>query len=191
MMLRVLTVSGMLLAQAEPAPPVKECVPPCSPGYLCLDGTCVEACNPKCQPSERCTAERICVEKQTQTEQAVQTRAAGEGTVCTYRPRNPFGSALVFHLAVDDLRVALIHNNEYACRTVPSGTHRLTLSTPVAGMTWRSPSVTVEVKLSDGETVHFESAIGGGMAAPVMKLTPIDVGQATTFQSKQAQTDAR
>jgi len=31
-----------------------ECVPPCSPGYVCDDGTCIEPCNPACGPGYFC-----------------------------------------------------------------------------------------------------------------------------------------
>jgi hypothetical protein len=36
------------------------CEPDCSPGYTCLRGTCVSACNPLCGGGERCGADRIC-----------------------------------------------------------------------------------------------------------------------------------
>ncbi len=36
------------------------CEPDCSPGYTCLRGKCVSACNPLCQAGERCGADRIC-----------------------------------------------------------------------------------------------------------------------------------
>ncbi len=36
------------------------CEPDCSPGYTCLRGACVSACNPLCAAGERCGADRIC-----------------------------------------------------------------------------------------------------------------------------------
>jgi hypothetical protein len=36
------------------------CEPDCSPGYTCLRGKCVSACNPLCAAGERCGADRIC-----------------------------------------------------------------------------------------------------------------------------------
>lgn len=45
---------------APPAPVAPVCEPDCSPGYVCLRGTCVSACNPPCAESERCGADRIC-----------------------------------------------------------------------------------------------------------------------------------
>lgn len=36
------------------------CEPECSPGYTCLRGKCVSACNPLCEAGERCGADRIC-----------------------------------------------------------------------------------------------------------------------------------
>jgi hypothetical protein len=49
-------------APAPPAPPAKPaaCEPECSPGYTCLRGTCVSACNPACAAGERCGVDRIC-----------------------------------------------------------------------------------------------------------------------------------
>jgi hypothetical protein len=45
---------------APPAPPAGVCEPDCSPGYTCLRGTCVSACNPLCGENERCGADRLC-----------------------------------------------------------------------------------------------------------------------------------
>jgi hypothetical protein len=44
---------------AAPTPP-RLCEPDCSPGYTCVRGTCVSACNPACTSGERCGADRIC-----------------------------------------------------------------------------------------------------------------------------------
>jgi len=41
------------------APP-RVCEPDCSPGYTCLRGSCVSACNPLCSAGERCGQDRIC-----------------------------------------------------------------------------------------------------------------------------------
>jgi hypothetical protein len=43
-----------------PAAPALVCEPDCSPGYVCLRGTCVSACNPLCAENERCGADRSC-----------------------------------------------------------------------------------------------------------------------------------
>jgi hypothetical protein len=40
--------------------PSLACVPDCSPGYLCIDGKCISACNPLCESGWRCGADRIC-----------------------------------------------------------------------------------------------------------------------------------
>jgi hypothetical protein len=54
---------------AAPAPVATEppkpaaapvCEPDCSPGFTCLRGVCVSACNPLCAKGERCGADRIC-----------------------------------------------------------------------------------------------------------------------------------
>jgi hypothetical protein len=48
--------------EPPPAPPAPAgvCEPDCSPGYTCLRGKCVSACNPTCGDNERCGADRIC-----------------------------------------------------------------------------------------------------------------------------------
>lgn len=43
---------------APPSTPV--CEPECSPGYTCLRGVCVSACNPPCPFGQRCGADRVC-----------------------------------------------------------------------------------------------------------------------------------
>jgi hypothetical protein len=45
---------------ATTAPPPKACEPECSPGFTCLRGTCVSACNPACDSSQRCGMDRLC-----------------------------------------------------------------------------------------------------------------------------------
>jgi hypothetical protein len=46
------------MAPASPASPA--CKPDCSPGYACVDGSCVSACNPPCAAGKTCGADRIC-----------------------------------------------------------------------------------------------------------------------------------
>jgi hypothetical protein len=46
--------------RVTPASTAVVCAPDCSPGYTCLNGQCVEACNPKCVSPERCGADRSC-----------------------------------------------------------------------------------------------------------------------------------
>jgi hypothetical protein len=38
------------------------CVPSCSPGYVCLEGACIQDCNPPCADGQRCSADRVCVD---------------------------------------------------------------------------------------------------------------------------------
>ena len=52
--------AGAPVAPAAPAPSALICEPDCSPGYTCLRGKCVSACNPLCGAGERCGADRIC-----------------------------------------------------------------------------------------------------------------------------------
>lgn len=59
---------------AEAAPP-PECIPDCSPGYTCVNGECISACNPPCGPGQVCSAERICTSPpQTQHQPVQQAR---------------------------------------------------------------------------------------------------------------------
>jgi hypothetical protein len=58
-------VSSPTRATAEVTPAAKptarlSCEPDCSPGYTCIRGTCVSACNPVCGGGERCGTDRIC-----------------------------------------------------------------------------------------------------------------------------------
>jgi hypothetical protein len=45
---------------ATPASASRVCEPECSPGYVCVRGSCVSACNPLCAAGERCGVDRIC-----------------------------------------------------------------------------------------------------------------------------------
>jgi hypothetical protein len=48
-------------AAVAPAPKTEAaCEPACSPGYTCLRGTCVSACNPACPSDQRCGPDRTC-----------------------------------------------------------------------------------------------------------------------------------
>ncbi len=190
-----LACSGALFAQESATTAPKECVPPCSPGYLCLEGICIEACNPRCQPSERCTAERICVDRQVQSPQSPPAQAVGQpvpakppakGTICAFRSKKLYAGALEFQVAVDDFRIAVLGRGEYACSTATAGIHRVTLSTPVAGYTHTAPAVSVQVDVAEDEATYLETSIGGGMLAPVMYLTPLSVGQAEGFMKSLA-----
>lgn len=190
-----LAFSGPLFAQVAATTAPKECVPPCSPGYLCLEGICIEACNPRCQPSERCTAERICVDRQIQSTQAPAAQSAGQpvpakppakGTICAFRSKKLYAGALEFQVAVDDFRIAVLGRGEYACSTATAGIHRVTLSTPVAGYTHTAPAVSVQVDVAEDEATYLETSIGGGMLAPVMYLTPLSIGQAEGFMKSLA-----
>jgi len=51
---------------AAPAPETaavaggRACIPICSPGFDCRDGTCVPLCNPACESGETCGRDRLC-----------------------------------------------------------------------------------------------------------------------------------
>jgi hypothetical protein len=50
----------MASAQAPAAAPMVQCEPSCSPGYLCIRGSCVSACNPPCSSDQHCGEDRTC-----------------------------------------------------------------------------------------------------------------------------------
>ena len=43
--------------------PGQECVPSCRSGYMCIDGACVEKCNPPCADNEFCNRAGECMPK--------------------------------------------------------------------------------------------------------------------------------
>ena len=52
--------SSPAAAASAAVSPAALCEPECSPGYTCLRGACVSACNPRCGAGERCGGDRIC-----------------------------------------------------------------------------------------------------------------------------------
>ncbi len=46
---------------AGPDAALETCRPACRDGFLCLEGRCIEACNPPCASGERCTGDGRCV----------------------------------------------------------------------------------------------------------------------------------
>lgn len=38
-----------------------DCLPPCRPDFVCLNGRCVSRCNPPCPSGQECTPEGVCV----------------------------------------------------------------------------------------------------------------------------------
>lgn len=53
-------VAAPATAAAPPQAAAGACAPECSPGFTCLGGTCVSACNPPCEKGQRCEADRAC-----------------------------------------------------------------------------------------------------------------------------------
>jgi hypothetical protein len=56
----VLRAPAPATTTTPPPPKPVVCVPDCSPGYVCIEGKCISACNPLCEPGQRCGADRIC-----------------------------------------------------------------------------------------------------------------------------------
>ncbi len=59
---QIASVAPQNAAQASDAIvlPKAICEPDCSPGFTCLHGACVTACNPGCASGEQCGADRAC-----------------------------------------------------------------------------------------------------------------------------------
>jgi hypothetical protein len=53
----------------------QECFPACREAYICIEGQCVSACNPPCDPGEKCTAEGACVATEPPPAQAAPPQA--------------------------------------------------------------------------------------------------------------------
>lgn len=51
-----LFVGGRLFKCPAPSP----CVPDCSPGFVCVNASCLSACNPPCTATQQCGGDRIC-----------------------------------------------------------------------------------------------------------------------------------
>lgn len=55
---------AVLMSTAMIGPEVgyaQSCVPACRVGFVCVNATCVSACNPACPPGQMCTADAQCV----------------------------------------------------------------------------------------------------------------------------------
>lgn len=66
------------LAPENVAPaPAAVCVPDCRPGFTCIDGQCVSACNPPCGTGTHCDASAMCVADAAPVEEARTERAGG------------------------------------------------------------------------------------------------------------------
>ena len=63
---QIASVGPQNVAQASDAVvlPKAICEPDCSPGFTCLHGACVTACNPGCASGEQCGGDRTCHAKQ-------------------------------------------------------------------------------------------------------------------------------
>jgi hypothetical protein len=105
-------------------PPAPSCFPDCSPGYLCHDGTCIQACNPACPDHERCTEGRICVPKAVRP---VETPAAATGELCLLRGSKFRASLAVLPIELDGFQFGLLANGRVLCEPVAVGAHRVTL----------------------------------------------------------------
>lgn len=53
-------VGGIVGGEAPPPAAGPACVPDCSPGYTCVGGKCISACNPPCAAKQHCGEDRLC-----------------------------------------------------------------------------------------------------------------------------------
>lgn len=62
-LIKLATVSAVLMLGSLTTTSARaaDCVPSCRDGFLCHQGTCIEACNPPCGEGELCTGEGQCV----------------------------------------------------------------------------------------------------------------------------------
>jgi len=76
----------LLLGCSTAASPT--CTPPCSPGYVCVSGECVEACNPLCGEGQHCGPDATCIDDplDTSTDTIEDTDA---GDTATEIPEDP------------------------------------------------------------------------------------------------------
>jgi hypothetical protein len=57
---RCAAIPAVVRVAPAPIPAIPTCEPECSPGFTCVRGTCVSACNPPCSSDQRCLADRLC-----------------------------------------------------------------------------------------------------------------------------------
>jgi hypothetical protein len=110
------------------------CFPDCSPGYLCHEAECIQACNPACPANERCSAERVCVSRATRAQPAsAPASSGGVGAVCVIRAEGPLA---LWTLDIDGSRIGMLGSNRHRCTTVSAGPHRVTVTLPTGGTGW-------------------------------------------------------
>jgi hypothetical protein len=131
----VLTIALLISASAFGADGPDDaatCFPDCSPGYLCHEGTCIEACNPPCAGGFRCTAERQCEYLQTTAPVpvaalpvATPAPAAVAAQMCVQRKFNYIGSAFSWAVMLDGETLGEVGAGRNRCYSVTTGSHQL------------------------------------------------------------------
>jgi hypothetical protein len=93
-MLRFAAVLGLCVCGIAWAVPAlaQECVPRCRSAYVCIRGQCVSACNPPCEPGEKCTGEGACV-PEGQVRPAQPAAPPPAPAPAPYQPPPPAGTA--------------------------------------------------------------------------------------------------
>ncbi len=172
-----------------------DCFPPCSPGYFCHEGACLEACNPPCGEGHRCTEDRICVSEGTP---AATAEPAGQGKICLYRERKLGTPMAAWAVNIEGRRQGTIAGGEYLCFTAEAGSHQLAVvSTAATGwgtvpggdgfglatFTVRDPLQTQRtVSVSDGGTQHYRVEMITELTRTTIQLRGISGSDATRLK---------
>jgi hypothetical protein len=180
------------------AAPTDDCFPPCSPGYLCHEQLCIQACNPPCGTDDRCTEDRTCVPK---SAPLAVVDADGEGTICVFRLHKLLGSQASWDVAIDEVPAGSVSRWHYLCVRVPPGEHMVRLTATVArgagfvnAGTGGFGTVSVAVHapptqarratVADGETVNIMGEEMTGPGNDSIQLREITSGEADWLRRK-------
>lgn len=74
-----------------------ECTPVCRDGYTCIDGQCVEKCNPPCPYGEKCTGSGTCVAERSRSGSGI-PQSAGEMELQSASPTVKFKNGILFEI---------------------------------------------------------------------------------------------
>ena len=149
------------------------CFPPCSPGYLCHESKCIQACNPSCESGFRCNADRICESLGVPTSAA----SPGVGKVCVVRGPGPMNKWTV---DLDGGRVGVVGSDRHVCFLSEAGRRSIRVIQTIGGAGWAvsslsnsaTPETTLNIEVDRGSDVGILCNAVIGIAA-----TRIDCGR--------------
>lgn len=165
--------SADLAVASTPAASGGDCFPPCSPGYLCHLGACIQACNPSCETGFRCNVDRICEISGAPLAPA----SAGVGKVCVVRGPGPMNKWTV---DLDGGRVGVVGSDRHVCFLSEAGRRSIRVIQAMGGVGWAvsslsnsaTPEITVNITVDRGSDVGILCNAVLGIAA-----TRIDCGR--------------